>query len=116
MQFFNVGTDIEKVSRFKHISKRLLEKIFSKNELNLLKDYSIIKSQHIAGIFSAKEAVIKSCNPFVKLNFQDIEIHHNKDGSPYALLIKKSRISSKNLKVSISHSGNYAVAVAVLTR
>jgi len=88
----------------------LFEKIFTKNELKKIKTKS---PQHIAGIFSAKEAIIKAYNPLKKLHFKDIEIFNNKDGSPYSII--KSRIV-KDLKISISHTKNHAIAAAILLR
>ena len=108
---FNIGIDIEQVSRFKKKDIALLKKILSKDEMRYIKKFD---PRRIAGIFSAKEAVIKACNPIKKLQFNNIEIFHNKDGSPYAVLRKCKNISSKDLKISISHSKGYAVAAAIL--
>ena len=72
--------------------------------------------RRIAGIFSAKEAVIKACNPVEKLNFRNIGVFHNKYGSPYVSLRGCKKLSSKDLKISISHSKEYAVAAAILVR
>ena len=106
----NIGIDVQELSKFDKANNRLLKKIFTSKELKNLENNG---KQHICGLFSAKEAVIKACNPFKKLHFKDIEILHNKDGSPYAAVRKHKRINSKNLKISISHSKDYAVAVAI---
>lgn len=106
----NIGVDIEQVSRFKKKDNRLFEKIFSEKELKRLKNYN---AQHLAGIFSAKEAIIKACNPKERLKLKDIEIYNRRDGSPYAV-IKSRVIRAGNLRISISHSGDYAVAFAIL--
>ena len=106
----NIGVDIEQVSRFKKKDNRLFEKIFSEKELKRLKNYN---AQHLAGIFSAKEAIIKVCNPKEKLQLKDIEIYNRRDGNPYAV-IKSRVIKARNLRISISHSGDYAVAFAIL--
>jgi len=58
----------------------------------------------LAGIFSAKEAIVKCmgiANP--KKKFSDIEIHFDAEGAPF----------SRNYSISISHSGEYSIAVAV---
>jgi len=107
----NIGIDVDRISRFKIGNKLLLEKIFTKKELKSIKKKN---PQHAAGIYCAKEAIIKACNPIVKLNFMDIEIMHGKDGSPYAVIKKPSRTKIKELKISISHSGEYAAAAAIL--
>lgn len=109
---FNIGIDIEEVSRFKRIDKKLLEKFLTKDEIKNLKNKN---AKHIAGLFCAKEAVIKACNPTEEIDFTKIQILHNKDSSPYALF-KSKKIKGKDLKISISHSKNYAVAAAILVR
>ena len=105
---YNVGIDIEKISRFEARNKKFLDKIFTKKELKHSKN-----KNSIAGIFCAKEAVIKACSPFEKLNFDSIEIMHTKSGAPYAKLISK-RIKNSNIKISISHSDDYATAFAIV--
>ena len=107
----NIGIDIQELSKFDKANDRLLKKIFTGKELKSLKNKG---KHHICGLFSAKEAVIKACNPFKKLHFKDIEVLHNKDGSPYAVMRKHKRMHSKSLKISISHSKDYAVAVAIV--
>ena len=107
----NIGIDIQELSKFDKADDMLLKKVFTGKELKNFKNKG---KHHICGLFSAKEAVIKACNPFKKLNFKDIEVLHNKDGSPYAVVGKNKKIGSKNLKISISHSKDYAVAVAVI--
>lgn len=108
---FNIGVDIEQVSRFKKKDERLIKKMFSKKELRNMRNYN---SQRFSGMFSAKEAVIKACNPILKLRLQDIEIMHRRDGSPYALIKKSYTTKIKDLKISISHTNEFAVAVAIL--
>lgn len=108
----NIGIDIEQVSRFKKKDIGLLNGIFSKNELKSRKGF---KAQHLAGIFSAKEAIIKACNPVEKLLVKNIEIAHKKDGSPYVVLKRSKKVRARDLKVSISHSGDYVIASAILS-
>ncbi len=109
----NIGIDIEQVSRFKNQSARLMSKIFSAKELKHINKSDL---QRIAGIFSAKEAVIKASNPIEKLNFRNIEILHRKDGFPFVQVKNARKVTSKDLKISISHSKDYAVAAAVLMK
>lgn len=111
---FNIGIDIEQVSRFRNRNNSLLKKFLLENELKNIKRYKSYNAQHLAGIFCAKEAVIKACGQIKKLNFQNIEILHNKDGSPYVVFKNCKNLSSENIKVSISHSKDYAVAIAIL--
>lgn len=69
--------------------------------------------QTLLGIFCAKESVIKCCTDFIALTFRDIEILHDSNGKPLC------RVHPSNVdfdfKISISHSSEYACAVAVMT-
>lgn len=108
---FNIGVDIQQVSDFDAANSILLRKIFTNKELKLLRNKG---KSHLAGLFSAKEAVIKACNPIKKIRLKEVEVFHNKDGSPY-VKIRNQRINSKNLKISISHSKDYSAAVAIVS-
>lgn len=57
--------------------------------------------ESFAGIYAAKEAIIK-CNNII--NFNDIEIIYDAKGKPLF----------QNFKITISHSGNFAIAIAVI--
>ena len=57
----------------------------------------------LAGIFAAKEAIIKAGHSGINTNdLSSIEITHNEDGKP----------EFSGYALSISHSGEYAVAIA----
>ena len=107
-----VGIDIEEVSRIKKAyerwGNRFLTRIFSKSEI----DYCFSKSNpylSLCGKFSAKESIIKVFGG--NLSFNEIEILNDKDGKPYVRI--KGKVAD-NIKISISHTKSYAVAVAVL--
>ncbi len=105
-----VGTDIIEIDGFRQKplekNKTFYESIFSKSELKHCKKYSD-PYPHFAGLFAAKEAVIKS---FIRpLGMRDIEIFWNAYGKP---LIKIHNKKINNLKISISHSNQVALAVA----
>lgn len=108
---FGIGTDIEKVSRFRAKNKTFLKKFLSERELRNIRNHN---AGHLAGIFCAKEAVIKACSGIERLNFENIEVLNNRDGSPYAMLKGCKKLASKNIRISISHSREYAVSTAVL--
>lgn len=65
---------------------------------------------HLAGIFAAKEAIIKSYGKVKINNHNQIEILHKITGEPYP---KISGLTRKNIQVSISHSREYAIAIAL---
>lgn len=67
--------------------------------------------QTLLGIFCAKEAVIKCFHNIDRLSFRDIEIIHEYKGSPLCKIYSKQK---NNIKISISHTDDYACAFAVL--
>ena len=102
-----IGIDIVDIRKFsKKASDKFLKKIFTKSELS----YSSNKEnslQTLAGIFAAKEAVIKANNlNLAYILRKKIEILH-KNSKPVAYINNKSIIGD----ISISHDGNYAIAI-----
>lgn len=115
MNDFEIGVDIEKINRFdnKDYSKKnnFLNKIFSKKEL----DYCFSKkniSSHLAGKFAAKEATIKAISAINEenLTYDQIEILNNSDGIPEVFILK----NELKIKISISHSEDNAIAMAIV--
>jgi len=66
------------------------------------------KTEHLAGLWAAKEAVIKAAETAPK-KYTDIVITHDKAGKPCA------HVGSQEFAVSIAHHGDYAIAVACRT-
>jgi holo-[acyl-carrier protein] synthase len=77
---------------------------------------------HLAGLFAAKEAVMKALGTgMAGANFSDIRIRHRDSGQPYVELEGKARAKAESLgitgwEISISHSKSTAAAVAVALR
>jgi phosphopantetheine--protein transferase-like protein len=65
---------------------------------------------HLAGIFAAKESVIKCLNKPTKMI--EIEIIHGRYGKPIALIHRK-RKNTITTQISISHTKSLAIAVAI---
>lgn len=111
----SIGVDIEEISRFRNKTlekdKNFLEFVYTNNELN----YCFSKknfAQHLAVRYCAKEAVIKSLSDSnnMKLQYRDIEILNNIDGSPYVSINKYKDLI---FKISLSHTSEYAVAFVI---
>ena len=106
-----IGIDIVEIKRFHRINKKsskYWEKYFTKNELEYCFK-SPKKSERLAGIFSAKEAIIKALGKKYLGKFDLIEIIHTRDGKP----VVKLKGNKKNIEISISHDKEYAIAVAM---
>ncbi len=112
-----VGVDLVKISRVKKFVEkfgdRALEKFLSSDEIGLANNFSTI-----AGFWATKEAVSKALGTGIgkKCSFFDIKIKKEEGGKPYFLLSKRlvDEFGIKGTSLSISHDGEYAVAVCTL--
>ncbi len=107
-----IGIDIVKISRIASVRdmSAFLKRIFTDPEIEYIigrKKWSI---QTIAGMFAAKEAFFKAESGIVGFRWKDVEIVHGSDGAP---TIKYKGKSSGCYHLSISHDGDYAIAVVV---
>lgn len=118
---FGIGTDIIEIKRIKKaISKspRLAERLFTKQELEFYKKKDM-KAQHIAGGFSAKEAVLKALGTGLRgFRWKDIEILRGTIGKPIVRFggSVKQFVEDNGIgiiHVTISHSRDFATATAV---
>ena len=114
---YDIGTDIIEVDRIRELIKkydlRFLNKVFTDNEIIYCmekRDPSI----HFAGKFSAKEAIrkaISSSYSDILLPLNEINIKNDKKGRPF---LENSKIDSKFINISISHTNDYAISFAIL--
>lgn len=104
-----VGVDIVQISRFgrkfKENKKYFEEKVFLREEL------ADSRTEHLAGIFAAKEAVIKALSLGVG-HWKEIAVSHKENGKPFILKVPEKFANLKS-DLSISHDGDYAVAIVV---
>ena len=114
-----IGTDIIQLSRIEQIiekqGKRFLSHVFTENEQAIC-NAKLLPHIHYGGKFAAKEAVKKtllSSNEKKMILLNTIEIQNNLNGAPKVILIDDKDYSGK-LQVSISHTDEYATAVAIL--
>lgn len=115
-----VGTDIIEILRIEEAisnNSNFLNKLFTEKEIQMFKKRKM-KSEVIAGNFSAKEAISKTLGTGVRgFSFKDIEILRDELGKPIVYLNENiERIIGRNYKInlSISHNNTNAIAFAVL--
>lgn len=111
------GVDIIEIGRIKKTiltNKRFLEKVYTPTEIAYCNSKKN-KWQHFAVRFAAKEAVWKALG---KKNIwhRDISVKNTEDGKPEVILSKKYRNLEKKISLSLSHTEDYAVAVAVFNK
>ncbi len=101
----NIGIDIVKISRFENKDIHFIKRVLTEKELlvynNLLEEK---KAQYLASRWASKEAIYKANHDEHYLSYSIL----NKDnGEPYA-------DGHEEIKISISHDGEYAVASVLI--
>ena len=118
---FGIGTDIIEIKRVKKAisrSPRFIERLFTEQELEYYKKKDM-KAQHIAGGFSAKEAVLKALGTGLRgFKWKNIEILRGSGGKPIVRFggNVKQFVEDNGIgiiHVTISHSRDFATATAV---
>ncbi len=112
-----IGIDLIKTSRMERFIERFgdkaLQKFLSQNEINLIKNHKTA-----AGFWATKEACSKALGIGIgkECGFFDITISKTKNGAPILTLSEKlmSDFNIKNTSVSITHDGEYAIAVVAI--
>ena len=123
MDFISIGIDIVHIERISKniddVKNRFINRVYTKDEINYCMNRKNF-SHHFAGRLAGKEAVSKALRLSWEegLNLKDIEIINEEHGIPKVMLhgkIKKIANERKirNIKISISHEKDYAVAFAV---
>ncbi len=118
------GIDIVEINRVEDIIKKydlhFIEKIFTESEIEYCRN-KVKPSQHFAGRFAVKEAVLKvlGIGWGKGIRWKDIEINPDDQyGTPRVRLHNKAKeraesIGIENIHISISHTGNLAIAQAI---
>ncbi len=113
------GVDIVRISRLSEIKLEIRTRFIRRVYTNQEQEQTASDFESLAGLFAAKEAVSKALGTGIgRVSWQDIEILHSATGEPVLYLHGEAfKIAEeKNLhewSVSISHDGEYAVALAV---
>jgi len=112
-----IGIDLIKTDRMKRFMERFgdraLQKFLSSDEITLVKSH-----RTAAGFWAAKEACSKAlgCGIGLECGFHDIVLSKTSKGAPQIALSPKVQHSFTitNISVSITHDGDYAIAVVAL--
>lgn len=123
MDIIGIGIDITEVDRIKEaVSKHthFLKRVYSDKEVRLSNRGSF-RFEELAGRFAAKEAIFKAIKTGWRrgVKFTDITILTEPSGAPYAVLAGTTKIIAdslgvKSIFISISHTKNLAIAMAVV--
>jgi holo-[acyl-carrier protein] synthase len=115
-----IGTDIIEISRIQkaylRFGNQFLQRILTPAEQNYCRAYHE-PAPHLAGRFSAKEAVAKALGTGFgsRLSWLDVEIINDSHGRPQVRLSQHALTAFENplMIVSISHCREYATATAL---
>ena len=100
-----LGIDLVYLPEFEERLKNLsLEKVFLSHEL-----FQNKALESLGGIFAAKEAFFKAIGK--KEDWLSVWIEKNKYGKPE---IKTLLFNNKKIEVSISHAGEYVIAIVMI--
>lgn len=100
------GIDLVSLTRFQSLLKKdplLQHQLFTEKELACF-----VTMESRAGVFAAKEAIIKAHKKPLSMN--NIEILKHADGSPYISYIEPPLKQVISSDISISHDEKYVVA------
>lgn len=118
-----VGLDVCGIGRMEKLllDGRFLARFFSAEEQAYIAQKGKGGAQSMAGIFAAKEALVKALGVGITADIREIAVMHDDHGAPYyslsgeyARLAEDRRVSSFFL--SITHDGGIAAAVCVAER
>ena len=121
-----LGIDIIEVARVQasveRFGDRFLNRVLLPDEIAYCLEKKV-SGPFIAVRFAAKEAISKAFGTGIgaQLGWHDMEVRHRESGAPFVVLHGKGQAlfatrGAGQLLISLSHTQNYATAVAVLER
>lgn len=114
------GIDLVEIVRFRQLKPEILARFYRRVFTPAEIAYIGKRFEAAAGIFSAKEAVVKALGCGIgPVSWQEIEIHHSAEGMPQvelhgSALNLANQMGMQQCSLSISHTQEYANAMAVL--
>ena len=123
MKIIGIGTDIIEIERIERILVRHPERfkatVYTEEELRYSQSRRQ-QSEHLAGRWAAKEAVLKTLGTgWIKgITWKDVAVHNDPSGKPTIILSGGAEMIANSLgisevQISISHCKSYAIAYAV---
>jgi len=114
-----VGVDVIEIGRVQNslerFGQRFLDRVYTPAE----QAYCRGRAPQLAGRFAAKEAVSKALGTGIRrIHWRNIEVLPNRAGAPKVTLYGPARqrfegLGMRGIEVSISHSRDNAVAIAI---
>jgi len=114
-----VGVDVIEIGRVRDSVQRFGERFLNRVYTEAEQAYCRGRAPQLAGRFAAKEAVSKALGTGIRrIHWRNIEVLPNRAGAPIVTLHGRARerfaaLQLADMQVSISHSRDNAVAVAI---
>lgn len=119
-----IGIDIIEVGRiqasYEKFGERFLNRILHPNEIGYSLSHKA-PGPFLAARFAAKEAISKAFGTGIgsQLGWRDMEVGRRESGEPYVILHENGlkllrERGARTLRLSLSHTKDYAAAVAIL--
>lgn len=123
MAVVGIGTDIVECLRIAQMIERhgetFLQRVFTAVEISYCSSQKAA-TQHYAGRWAAKEAVLKALGTGLTggIRWLDIEVRNDQTGQPLLALGGQARVvyeqlGARRMMISISHCRSHATALAV---
>ncbi len=120
MPELRTGLDLCQVSRMEALcgNAHFLERVFTEEERAYARSRGVCQAAALAGMWAAKEALLKALGTGIAFPMTDVEIRHEAQGAPvYALHGAVAEMCRGALpSLSVTHEGDMAAAVCVLLR
>lgn len=108
-----MGLDLCPIARGEKMlaSERFMERVFTPSERAYIAARGALGAQSAAGLFAAKEAVLKALGTGLGGGLLNVEIAHTREGAPRCVL--HGALLGARVHVTITHDGGMAAAAAI---
>ena len=110
-----IGLDLCEISRMQALldEGHSLRRMFTEAEQTYIRSKGAAAAQTMAGLFAAKEAILKALGTGMTIPMTDIIITHTELGQPVVTLHGKAAEMGGTVMISITHEGGMAAGMAV---
>lgn len=110
-----LGIDLCAIPRMQELldSGRSLRRMFREDEEAYIRSKGVSAAQTAAGLYAAKEAVLKAFGTGLSIALTDVRITHTELGQPLVSLTGRAAEKGGRIEISITHEGEMAAAVAL---
>ena len=110
-----IGIDLCDIARMQRLldENRPLRRMFTPDEEAYIRSKGVTAAQTMAGLFAAKEAILKALGTGLSIPMTEIIIRHTGLGQPVAELTGKAAALGGSFLLSITHERDMAAGMAV---